>query len=310
MYNNSYLKGDIMTKKLSVSVVIPSWNSEAQMKQNLPYVFKAARAVQAEVVIVDDASAYDQSWAYMRSLGTKIRAYKNTTNLGYGATVNRGVKLAKGDIIMLLNTDVRPSPDCFLNALKYFADPNVYAVSFNSKEAWMGGEWRGGLFHHFKVEPTPKNDNLVNPSLWASGGQAAFDRAKWLKLGGMDLLYRPFYWEDTDMGYNAWKRGWQVLWAPDCRCVHDHQKSVIANNFTKEFVMNTAQRNQFLFIWKNITDPGFLFSHFLRLPYYLLKYPGPVGKAFLYLPQVIAKRAQAKKAWVKTDREILPLWAR
>lgn len=299
-----------MANKLSVSVVIPSWNSEAQMKQNLPYVFKAASAVKAEIVIVDDASAYDKSWDYMKSLGAKIRSYKNDTNLGYGATVNRGVELATGDIIMLLNTDVRPSPDCFSNALKYFSDDSVYAVTFNSREAWMGGEWAGGLFHHFKVEPTDKNDNKVNPSLWASGGQAAFSRKKWLELGGMDLLYKPFYWEDTDMGFNAWKRGWQVLWAPDCRCVHDHQKSVIANNFTKEFVMNTAQRNQFLFIWKNVTDIKYLISHFLRLPYYFIKYPGPVSRALLMLPQTLAKRAKAQAAWVKKDREILRLWAR
>lgn len=297
-------------QKFSVSVVIPSWNSESQMKQNLPYVFRAAEAVNAEVVIVDDASAYDNSAGYLKSLGKKVRFYQNKGNGGFSYTVNRGVSLAKGDIIMLLNTDVRPSPDCFVKALKYFEDDSVYAVGFNSKEAWMGGEWKGGLFHHFKVEPNKQNSNKVNPSLWASGGQAAFDRRKWGALGGMDLLYKPFYWEDTDMGYNAWKRGWKVLWGPDCRCVHDHQKSVIASNFTKEFVMATAQRNQFLFIWKNITDPMYLLSHFIKLPYYLIKYPGPVLRALYYLPSVIAKRAKAKSNWTVADRDILKLWTR
>jgi GT2 family glycosyltransferase len=299
-----------MKQKFSVSVVIPSWNSESQMKQNLPYVFAAAEKVNAEIVIVDDNSQYDNSAGYIKSLGKKVRFAENKSNGGFSETVNRGVKMAKGDLIMLLNTDVRPSPDCFIKALKYFEDSSVYAVGFNSQEAWMGGEWKGGLFHHFKVEPTETNKNLVNPSLWASGGQAAFSRDKWLELGGMDLLFKPFYWEDTDMGYNAWKRGWKVLWGPDCKCVHDHQKSVIANNFTKEFVMATAQRNQFLFIWKNITDTGFLLSHFLKLPYYLVKYPGPVLKAFTYIPQVLSKRAKAKMHWVKEDRDILKLWTR
>lgn len=294
----------------TVSVVIPSWNSEKQLKQNLRYVFAAAAKVDAEVVIVDDHSQFDDSAGYLKSLGDKIRFYENKDNGGFSYTVNRGVSLARGDLIMLLNTDVRPSQDCFVQARKYFADPAVYAVGFNSQEAWMGGEWRGGLFHHFKVEPTSSNKNTVNPSLWASGGQAAFDRRKWLELGGMDLLYKPFYWEDTDMGYNAWKRGWQVLWGPDCRCVHDHQKSVIASNFTKEFVMATAQRNQFLFIWKNISDRGFLISHFLKLPYYLVKYPLPVLRALGYLPTVIRRRRLVSRNWVKSDREILSLWKR
>lgn len=299
-----------MKKQKTVSVVIPSWNSEKQMKQNLPYVFAAAKKVDAEIVIVDDASAFDQSAAYLKSLGNKVRFYENAPNEGFSFTVNRGVSKAKGDLIMLLNTDVRPSPDCFVNALKYFEDNSVYAVGFNSNEAWMGGEWKGGLFHHFKVDPTEANKNQVNPSLWASGGQAAFDRAKWGELGGMDLLFKPFYWEDTDMGYRAWKRGWQVLWGPDCKCVHDHQKSVIASNFTKEFVMNTAQRNQFLFIWKDISDKQFLFSHILKMPYFLLKYPLPVMKALMMLPQALAKRKAEQKHWQKEDRDIIALWNR
>ena len=299
-----------MAQQPKISVVIPSWNSELQLKENLPSVFKAAEKVNAEIVIVDDNSSYDQSALYLRSLGDKIRFYANKTNGGFSYTVNRGVKLAKGDLIMLLNTDVRPSPNCFVEAIKYFKDDSVYALGFNSGESWMGGEWGGGLFHHFKVEPTSANRNVPNPSLWASGGQAAFARSKWLALGGMDLLYKPFYWEDTDMGYRAWKRGWKVLWAPECKVVHDHKKSVIATNFTQEFVLNTAQRNQFLFIWKNISDYGFLCQHFLRLPYYLLKYPGPVMEALLKIPAVINHRQVEKVFWKRRDRDILTLWSR
>ena len=299
-----------MTKQPSVSVVIPSWNSESQLKQNLPSVFAAAKAVGAEIVIVDDNSSFDNSAKYLKSLGSKIRFYANKGNEGFSFTVNRGVTLAQGELIMLLNTDVRPSPDCFVKAIKYFEDDSVYALSFNSGEAWMGGEWKGGLFHHFKVEPTQANKNQPNPSLWASGGQAAFSRVKWLELGGMDLLYKPFYWEDTDMGYCAWKRGWQVLWAPECKVVHDHKKSVIAGNFTKKFVTDTAARNQFLFIWKNISDPIFLLEHLLRLPYYLLKYPGPVLAALALLPRALAKRSRERRFWQRRDRAILELWTR
>lgn len=297
-------------KKLKLSVVIPSWNSEKQMKQNLRYVYKAAELVDAEIVVVDDASAFDESWEYLKTQKAHLRAYRNIQNQGFSATVNRGVNLAKGDIILLLNTDVRPSVDCFKNCLDVFKDKQVFAVGFNSQEAWMGGEWKNGLFHHFKVEPNASNKNKINPSLWASGGQAAFDKAKWHALGGMNLLYKPFYWEDTDLGYSAWKRGWKVVWAPECHVVHDHQKSVIANNFTKEFVMNTAQRNQFLFIWKNISDRKFLLEHFLRLPYYLFKYPLPVLKAFLKLGEVIRERKHHSVHWVKSDQEIIKLWER
>jgi O-antigen biosynthesis protein len=302
----------INKSKVKVSVVIPSWNSETQMKQNLPYVYKAAARVGAEIVIVDDNSQHDDSWGFMQSEQKrgKIRAYNHNKNLGFSANVNKGVNLAKGDLIMLLNTDVRPSVDCFEKCLDIFDDKDVFSVGFNSGEAWMGGEWNKGLFHHFKVKPTKANSHSVNSSLWASGGQAAFDKKKWNQLGGMNTLYKPFYWEDTDLGYSAWKRGWKVLWAPECHCVHDHQKSVIASNFTKKFVMDTAQRNQFLFIWKNISDKKMLLEHLLYLPYYLYRYPLPLLKALFKLPEALSKRRIQQANSIVSDRDILEVWAR
>lgn len=293
---------------IAVSVVIPSWNSESQLQQNLPFVFRAAQRVNAEIIVVDDASAFDRSAHYLRSLGKTIRFYANPTNQGFSYTVNRGVKLAHGKIVVLLNTDVRPSPDCFVQAIKHFADPSVFAVTFNSGEAWAGGRWEGGLLQHAKVEPSARSAQQTNPSLWASGGQAAFDRQKWLSLGGMDLLYKPFYWEDVDLGYRAWKRGWQIIWDPKSRCVHDHQKSVIASNFTPEFVKNTAQRNQFLFVWKNIHDSRLLFSHLRRIPAFIKNYPGAFLRALLLLPQALKGRGVEQKHSVRSDLAILSLW--
>lgn len=292
----------------SVSIVIPSWNSESQLKQNLPSVFAAATKVKAEIIVIDDASSLDQSAVYLRSLGKKIRFYVNKNNGGFSATVNRGVKLATGDVVILLNTDVHPDTDCFVNCLAQFRDNSIFAVTFNSGESWAGGRWDRGLLQHAQVEPNKANARQVNPSLWASGGQAAFSRPKWQELGGMDLLYKPFYWEDVDLGYRAWKRGWRIVWDPTCRCVHDHQKSVVASNFTPKFVRSIAQRNQFLFVWKNIHDPHMLVSHLLRLPHLLINYPAPLLRALLLLPAALKGRAVELRASIRTDREVLTLW--
>jgi len=292
-----------------VSVVIPSWNSERQLKQNLRYVFAAAAEVNAEVVIVDGNSQFDDSIGYLKSLGGKIRLFINIKDGSFSSNVNTGVKKAKGEYIMLLNTDVRPSRDCFAKALAYFKDPQVYAVTFNSGEAWAAGKWNQGLLEHFSTTPNSQEKKAVSESLWASGGQAAFRKSMWLKLGGMDLLYKPFYWEDVDMGYRAWKRGWRILWAPDCKCVHDHQKSVIATNFTKEFVLGTAQRNQFLFVWKNITDRKLMLSHLVRLPLFLKSYPKPLLRALLLLPTALRSRAIEKQATTLSDQQVLAHWS-
>lgn len=290
----------------SISVVIPSWNSEQQLKLNLPSVIKAAKKVNAEIIIVDDASTQDQTRAYLRSLGSKIKYLQNDHNLGFVQTVNRGIAATQTDLVVLLNTDVAPDPACFLNARSYFEDDSLFALTFNSGQGRAGGYWTQGLLHHF-----PLNDRATKPapSLWASGGQAMFDRHKWVNLGGLDPLYAPFYWEDVDLGYRAWAAGYQILWVPDCRCVHDHQLSVIKNSFTRRYINRIALRNQLLFVWKNIADTSLLFSHLVSLPRLLLLYPAAVLTALLKLPRALRQRQGAGRLRTRSDQTILKHWS-
>lgn len=285
----------------TLSVAIPCWNSESQLRHNLPAVIKAAKRVGAKIIVVDDASTDKSLQVLKQDWGYPISIYSNPSNLGYGATINNAVASATSDLVAVLNTDVRPSADCFENGLKYFEDSQVFAIALNSGEGGMRVNWSRGLFHHFR-------DNEPKYSLWASGGQGIFDRQKWQKLGGMDDLYAPFYWEDTDLGYNAWKRGWQIIWAKDSRCVHDHQKSVIAKNFDAQKIELTAQRNQFLFVWKNISDSRLLLSHLLYLPYYFWQYPKTLIAALIRLPQALSGRKHNKTSWLRRDHDILNLW--
>jgi GT2 family glycosyltransferase len=292
-----------MQTRPSVSVVIPSWNSEKQLQKNLPSVFAAANLVDAEIIVIDDHSVADNSVAFLESLGTKIKLIKNPTNLGFSATVNLGVARSQGDIVILLNTDVRPSPDCFANCLKLFSDPSIFAVTFNSNGSWAGGWWKDGLLEHGPISVGKSHD-----SLWASGGQAAFDRRKWEGLGGMDPLYQPFYWEDVDLGYRSWKRGWQIVWDPSSQCVHDHDESVIAHHHSPDYINSIAQRNQFLFVWKNIHDPAMIKDHLAHLPGFIKNYPLALCSALLRLPQALTSRKVEKQLSIRSDQEILSLW--
>lgn len=282
-----------------VSVVIPNWNGLVELKENLPTVMAAGAKVDAEIIVVDDAGTIDDSLIYLKSLGNKITLIQNATNLGFGATVNIGVKAAKGDIVVLLNTDVRTSVDCLKNALPYFEDPAVFAVTFNSNGAWAGGKWEGGLLHHF---PVTNKANSPQASFYASGGQAAFRKSMWTRLGGMDNLFAPFYWEDVDLSYRAWKAGYTILWAPDCEVVHDHKGSVIAGSFQKSLVSEVALRNQFLFVWKNITDTKLTFSHLFALPKYCFLYPRVILQALSRVSMI--HRSTAKL----TDQKVLQAW--
>ena len=109
------------------------------------------------------------------------------------------------------------------------------------------------------------------------------------------------------------KSGYTNIWEPESRVEHYKQKGVIEENFSKAKIAKTAQRNQLLFIWKNITDPGYLLSHkFNLLKNCLLhpKYTMVVLSALILLPQVLQKRLGATKGFKVSDKDIFNKYQR
>ena len=91
----------------------------------------------------------------------------------------------------------------------------------------------------------PAVDDLY-PCFYGGGGSCAFDRAKFLELGGFDPLFAPFYLEDTDLGFMAWKRGWKVLYQPRSVVYHEH-RGTIGRLFGEERIQAVLRKNYLLF---------------------------------------------------------------
>ena len=86
------------------------------------------------------------------------------------------------------------------------------------------GWWQdGSLRVRHRIDGAVKD---LFPCFYGGGGSCAFDRAKFLELGGFDELLAPFYLEDTDLGYMAWKRGWKVLYHPRSVVWHEHRGTI------------------------------------------------------------------------------------
>ena len=83
-------------------------------------------------------------------------------------------------------------------------------------------------------------------------------------MGGFDFLFEPFYFEDTDISYMAWKRGWVTLYQPRSIVYHEH-RATIGKNFHPLYVDAVLQRNRLLFVWKNIHEAKRLAGHFFWL---------------------------------------------
>ncbi|TSC88956.1 MAG: glycosyl transferase family protein [Microgenomates group bacterium Gr01-1014_5] len=290
-------------KQLSISVVIPNWQGRVLLEKNLPRVL----AIGADEVIVVENGSTDGSLEYLKKQVTsnkkqELKVIENERNLGFARGVNQGFKVASGDVVILLNTDVVPDKGVLIHVLPHFENPDVFAVSFNEGQwSWAKGFMSLGLVEHVPG----KKVELTRDSFWASGGSAAFSREKWLELGGFNLIYEPFYWEDVDLSYRAQKRGWKVLWEPKAQVEHKHEITVGKHSLGNKKDM-VAQRNQVLFFWCNITSTSMWAQHLIYMPLRLI-HPGywiPFLWAILKLPQVFVSRSKYTGGKV-SDEEIL-----
>ena len=114
------------------------------------------------------------------------------------------------------------------------------------------------------------------PTFYAGGGSSGYDRAKFLELGGFDELFAPFYVEDVDLSYLAWKRGWKILYQPRSVVYHEH-RGTIGKKFSSSYIERTVHKNNLLFTWKDIHAPGMLAAHFgwLYLTLWVRRLLGP-----------------------------------
>ncbi len=290
---------------MRVSIVIPNYNTAWLLEKNLPIVLAAASNPKnniVEVMLIDDAS-FDNSVAIVKNKFPQIRLIRHKINRGFSSSVNTGVRLAEGDLVCLLNTDVLPEEDFLEKVIGHFKNPKVFAVSLNEGGySWARGFIKDGYIQH---EPGPK-DNKIHPTFWVSGGSGVFRRSLWIKLGGMDeKLLSPFYWEDLDLSYRAAKRGYYLLWEPAGKVIHKHEATI--SRLSPSYVQRIKERNHLIFIWKNLNSPTLFRKHLAGLLRRLVRHPGYIKIIFMALIRIrsIMKARKKEKREAKVSDEAI-----
>ena len=312
---------NVLPDARGATVVIPNWNGRDLLAKYLPPLVAAMDGNSANEILIVDNGSHDGSAEFVRTHFPQVTVLGLERNLGFGGGSNAGFRAARNGIVILLNSDMRVDPTFLQPLLAGFTAPDVFAVScqiFLSDPAkrreetgltegwWQDGALRVG--HREDPEVT-----TLFPCFYGGGGSCAFDRHKFLELGGFDELLAPFYLEDTDIGYLAWKRGWTVLYQPASVVYHEH-RGTIGKTYSDAYIQGVLKKNFLLFCWKNIHEWPRLAAHFLfsylgvLLSVLFGEEPGRAtligfARAALQLPGAIRSRWQAHTLATVTDTE-------
>lgn len=288
---------------MKISVVVTNFNTVKLLKKHLQNIITASD-IANEIIVADDASE-DDSLEYLKEILTnypKLKILKHKSNVRFGKNSNDAVKMATGELIVLLNSDISPLSNYIQPSLAHFKDPSVFGVGFAeiNHENYGNIFWKNGY-----IQTSPGHSSATHISGWISGGSCVIRKNIFQKLGGFDEIYSPFYSEDLDLGYRAWKSGYKCLWEPKSKVDHQHEGT--NSKFSKRFLDYVKERNRLLSVWRNITDSKMLLENKLIILGRILTGPN-------YLKIILAARRQIKSAKPPiifpklTDREIFDLF--
>lgn len=243
-----------------ITAIIPTYGGQERLARHLPSVLAALQEAGEswEVVVVDDGAGG------IGPLPPGCRLLALDENRGYGPAVNAGVAAAAGDLLLILNDDVSLELDTVRKLSRFFPAPDLFAVvpAIQSPLAECGdeggkrGAWRGGL-----LEIAEAVSHEPHPTLYPVGCCFLCPRETFLGLGGYDELYAPFFYEDVDLGYRAWRRGLRSLHAPGAVCHHEGSATLRkARSFEERVRM--FFRNSVLFHLRNLQDPRLRAANF------------------------------------------------
>lgn len=208
-----------------VSVVIPACNEEVGLLATVKTLL-ANSYRPLEIVVVNDGST-DRSdeimHAFLRKYEASMRdipAYKYVPiyyyyqqNGGKGSTLNRGITLAHGEIIMTFDADSAVHEDAIERMVAYFADPAVMAAAGDIKV----GNTRTILgtvqdLEYLFAFYTKRAEALLGTVVVIGGAFGAFRREVFEKLGKYHVGTLT---EDMDLTFRIQEAGMKIIYAPD-----------------------------------------------------------------------------------------------
>ena len=196
-----------------VSVVIPAYNEAAGIAATVRSMAAGRYRGRLEIIVVDDGST-DDTAAIARGLGIPDVYVITQPNTGKPGALNRGIAEARSEILVLVDGDTVFEPGTIERLVAPLSDPEIGAVSGNTKVGNRGG-FIGGWQHleyvmGFNLDRRMYDMLGIMPTV--PGAIGAFRRQALRQIGGVshDTLA-----EDTDLTMALCRTSWRIVYAAD-----------------------------------------------------------------------------------------------
>lgn len=286
------------------SIIILSYNTKDILSICLDSIRLHTDPGTYELIVVDNASK-DGSVEYLKQQ-SDVRVIYNSENVGFPKGCNQGLSIARGEELLLLNSDTIVTPR-WLEQLRHclYASPKTGAVSCvtNSCSNLQQIEVPYELPDLEGLFAFAESFNQQDSSRWERRMKLImfcyiFKREIYERLGGLDERFTPGNYEDDDYSFRIWQTGYECILAKDTFIHHinhasfkktDSDSRASARKFNE---LLTRNKKKFMDKWgvtenfAAIGDAAYCFGEYLQAGDRVLLFDVHTGFALLHLEQL------------------------
>lgn len=226
---------------MKLSIIFVNWKTPELTKNAIASVYKETSGFDFEVIVVDNNSG-DGSVEMIKKEFPQVILIENSDNRGFGKANNQGLKIAKGDYLMFLNTDVVVLDGALTKLVNYLdqhSDIMMVGPRLLNKDLTFQHACRrmlpnpiNSFFHLFGLTKIFKNSKFVNeykqsasdpevtgPTEALSGAAMMFRRQVYVEVGGFDETFF-MYGEDLDFCKRVLDKGWKTVYVSGAKIIH------------------------------------------------------------------------------------------
>ncbi len=228
---------------VKLSIIILTWNSEHLLRRCLSSLQANATLNNYKIIIIDNNST-DGTRELLKSIDSKdsYQIVFNSHNRGGGAARNQGMKMAKGEYILILDVDTIVTSGAIDKLISYL-DNTIKCGLVAAKMTDIDGR----LQYTCRTYPTIVSKLLRRtPGKWARRMLDTEEMRNWdhasirevdYVIGACQLIRKSvideiglldeniFYGpEDIDFCLRIWQAGYKVVYNPEAIIIHDEQR--------------------------------------------------------------------------------------
>ncbi len=223
-----------------VSIIIPTRDQAVLLQRCLTSIREKTDYAPIEIVIVDNGSTEPETHAFLRdvAMDPRIQIVTDSGDFNFSRLINRGVRIARSEILALVNDDIETDkPDWLREMVSRAVRPEVGVVGarlwYPDGRLQHAGVVLGlhGVARHAFQRFLPEPVALMNRTFILSQNYSAVTAACMVlrktifdDVGGFDENL-PNNFNDVDFCLRLRERGWQIIWTPYADLIHHESAS-------------------------------------------------------------------------------------